>query len=389
MHIVLYTLIGDFGRVRAALLARFADQTVGVVPFQDSENTDAFGIQLRDGSTLHVRINTDPAFFQQHIPGMYGFYARVPCQDQKLHEAVLQQVRLFNCLASVAFEPSPERHSYVVGTLFGVAEDLAALVFMPDGSLYTSAGTLLLATDGRSDLTEYHPVANADWLDGTAVPAPADTARRDRSIAALVQRGIPYLPELYPAMPESDVNVRSPEEIASRLYAVFAMATYSEGRGGGETWDEAQKYPNKVNEILGGRMELSPTEAEYRAARNPPQQDVANFSFRYECCYVFMWARGLCDLGYPDRLCDVSAMAKVLWRQKNLTKFLKMTKPRTTGELLDATDLVLRYDWACVDARVKGQPAPAGLHGGVVQEWHYALNWLVSTDEWDSVFVST
>ena len=58
-------------------------------------------------------------------------------------------------------------------------------------------------------------------------------------------------------------------------------------------------------------------------------------------------------------------------------------------ELLSAADLIYRLDWACVDARVHGLPAPAGMDGGVVMERHKALNWLITGGEWDHVNVST
>ena len=33
---------------------------------------------------------------------------------------------------------------------------------------------------------------------------------------------------------------------------------------------------------------------------------------------------------------------------------------------MDAADITLRYDWACVEARVHGKEAPASLNGDVV-----------------------
>lgn len=57
-------------------------------------------------------------------------------------------------------------------------------------------------------------------------------------------------------------------------------------------------------------------------------------------------------------------------------------------QLLDAAEVILRYDWACVDARIHHRDAPAGLDAGVVQERHYALNWLVGGSDnadWDDV----
>ncbi|WP_083821056.1 DUF4272 domain-containing protein [Acetonema longum] len=59
--------------------------------------------------------------------------------------------------------------------------------------------------------------------------------------------------------------------------------------------------------------------------------------------------------------------------------------------MLDQADLIYRYDWACVDARIKKKPAPGGLNDEVVVERHRALNWLVCymDQEWDCVATNT
>lgn len=52
----------------------------------------------------------------------------------------------------------------------------------------------------------------------------------------------------------------------------------------------------------------------------------------------------------------------------------------------------MRYDWACVDARVKGEETPVSLDGGVVMERHYAFNWLIGAGdgaEWDEIQPTT
>ena len=40
-------------------------------------------------------------------------------------------------------------------------------------------------------------------------------------------------------------------------------------------------------------------------------------------------------------------------------EFMKDVQLRPIDDLLDEADLIFRYDWACVDARIKGEPAPA------------------------------
>ncbi|WP_338398753.1 DUF4272 domain-containing protein [Persicobacter psychrovividus] len=64
---------------------------------------------------------------------------------------------------------------------------------------------------------------------------------------------------------------------------------------------------------------------------------------------------------------------------------------RSKEEILDQADLILRLDWACVNARVKNEVAPGGLNSSVVYERHYALNWLIKylNQDWDNVSTDT
>lgn len=62
-------------------------------------------------------------------------------------------------------------------------------------------------------------------------------------------------------------------------------------------------------------------------------------------------------------------------RLENLWRKLEL---RDIDEILDEADLIYRYDWACVDARMKQLNAPAGLNSSVVVERHGALIGLYS-----------
>lgn len=55
-------------------------------------------------------------------------------------------------------------------------------------------------------------------------------------------------------------------------------------------------------------------------------------------------------------------------------------------------DLLYRLHWAVRDARLTGSSQPAGIEGGVIQEWHLAVNWMTrydNEDNWDRVGTDT
>ena len=59
--------------------------------------------------------------------------------------------------------------------------------------------------------------------------------------------------------------------------------------------------------------------------------------------------------------------------------------------ILDALDLHYRLHWYVRQMKLDGQEPPPGLEGGVIQERHHALNWLVRFEDrdWDDVDTPT
>ncbi len=223
--------------------------------------------------------------------------------------------------------------------------------------------------------------------------SPLDTARRQRSIEVMKARSIPYFATL-PMIRSEEAILRSPDEIGRRLLAMFAVSVCCEVVSSGETWDDTTQYLEKINDVLGGSLAaaLTPEETTFLAARPTGQRELAKFGWRYECCHVLMWALGFSELGYPSKICDVAAMGNLIWNQRRLATMLGGASPVSKDVALDAADLVLMYNWACVDARIHGRPAPGQLNGEVVVEWHHAVNWLVGAYEnagWDDVGTDT
>ena len=104
-----------------------------------------------------------------------------------------------------------------------------------------------------------------------------------------------------------------------------------------------------------------------------------------------LWALGYIEtLNYPDKVCDVPKAVGIL-RDISTKDFITKAKLRDLSEILDQADLIYRYDWAVVNARLKKQDAPADIDGGIVLERHHALNWLIGymNQEWDDVTTDT
>jgi hypothetical protein len=183
--------------------------------------------------------------------------------------------------------------------------------------------------------------------------------------------------------PEEKVAIRTKDEVVDRAIALCYLELKSE---------KADKkmlaaFDKKYNVMA----KLTPKEKEFALAENPTGQQMTDANWRAESYHTMLWALGYVDsLKYPSEMCNVGEDVKHLF-SKTENEFRDNARLRTKTEILDQADLILRLDWACVNARVKNELAPGSLDGGVVYERHYSLNWLIyfQNQDWDVVTTDT
>lgn len=214
-------------------------------------------------------------------------------------------------------------------------------------------------------------------------PSEEANERKARSIVRLKKEGVPTIDHLPVIEDSKEAKTRTADEIANRAIAICLTAVKGEGLEQATIDSLVKKY--------GADKFFSPKEAAFIKNSNPTQQERIQFSWRYECYWVLLWALGYVDsLERPETACDVAKAVGFL-RDRDAAQFLKDAKLRPMTAFLDEADLIYRYHWAVVDARVKNKGAPAKLEKGVVQERHYVLNWLIGymDQEWDDISTDT
>jgi hypothetical protein len=208
--------------------------------------------------------------------------------------------------------------------------------------------------------------------------------RKRRSEAILRREGVPFIAHLPVIEDEETATIRQLEEVAWRTMALNVVAVKGEGLEQERVLGIIEQYNLEHTFTL--------KEREFIFSGAPSDRDRIQFTWRYECYWVLLWALNYADeLGRPDRICDVPRAVSVMV-ERTAEEFIRGARLRSTSEILDATDLIYRYDWACVDAWLKGKSAPASLDAGVVIERHHALNWLVGypdNADWDDVSADT
>jgi hypothetical protein len=250
-----------------------------------------------------------------------------------------------------------------------------AILLLPDGTIRDPKWRALVPAQGG----DAEPEAD--------VPYPAEAwERKARSEAILVQKGMRVLRHLPPVVSEPEVNLRPAQEVAARAMAVLMAALRAESIGGGDPLPLAQlraSFPAHT-------VELTPEEAEFISQDSPEQKDVVKFSWRYECVFLLEWALCLVpELPFPGHICDVPLTTRTLIEVPPRV-ILKRARLRGPAEILDAVDLHYRLNWCVRETRRTGDSVP-GLDGGVVQERHHALNWLIrfGGSDWDDVDTPT
>ncbi len=207
--------------------------------------------------------------------------------------------------------------------------------------------------------------------------------RKERSAKILQQEGVLTIAHL-PVIEDSiEAKARTKEEIAHRAIAVCITAVKGEGLN--------QATIDGLVKKFGADKFFSPKEAAFIKNPKPSQQDRVQFSWRYECLWVLLWSLGYVEpLDRPAGVCDVPKAVGFL-RDRDTAQFIKDANLRPLSEILDQADLIYRYHWAVVDARLKKREAPGKLDAGVVQERHYVLNWLIGymEQEWDEISTDT
>lgn len=214
-------------------------------------------------------------------------------------------------------------------------------------------------------------------------PSVEALSRKEKSIAILKQKAVPTIGHLPVIEDSQSAKKRTKEEIAHRAIALCLVAVKGEGLD--------QPTVDKLIEQYSAQDYFTPGEKNFLKNATPTQQERAQFSWRYEGYWVMLWALGYVDtLEYPDKVCDVPKAVTFL-HDSSTEDFIAKAKLRELSEILDQADLIYRYDWAAVNARVKQQNAPAHLDAGVVMERHHALNWLIGymDQEWDDVTTDT
>lgn len=217
--------------------------------------------------------------------------------------------------------------------------------------------------------------------------------RKERSEKVLKKHRILINPYLSRIKNEDETVLKTPEEIVKRSVTAFLTAQIAIDILNNNGALESAKFFDPILDRFGLRGELTDDEKPYfdpELCVKISQQQANEMQWRLEMCAALFWACGFIKkLPYPSEIIDNTRQIAMLGVSKDFSDIMSNVKMRPLGEILDATDLIYRMNWACVEARVKNDPAIMGdLFPDVVWEQHKGFNWLIGAydaEDWDTV----
>ncbi len=311
------------------------------------------------------------AELDRHLDGFIGYV-------QSRGDGVMTSIRyhLFRHIQKVRRHISVVVPAGHLAAFHAWAAEANAILFLQNGDIHDPAGLLLQASDGSDE----DPAAR--------IPYPRQAfERKAHSDRLLAERAIHVPSSLPPVIAVTEVNLRSSQEVAARLLALFAVALRAEFL----SEEKALSADDIRLRLPLALVAATPRELAFLDDGAPEAHDLAQFGWRYEGVNLLAWAIGLIDeLPFPDDICDVGKLASLVL-DADAEQLLSAAALRPAAELIDALDLHYRLHWAVRQAHIDGKDDPDGVVSGVVLERHYALNWLTRFEnaDWDDVDTPT
>lgn len=217
--------------------------------------------------------------------------------------------------------------------------------------------------------------------------------RKERSEKVLKKHKIRINPTLSRIKNEDETVLKTPEEIVKRSVTAFLTAQIAIDILNNSGALDSANFFAPILDRFGLRGELTDDEKPYfdpELCVKISQQQANEMRWRLEMCAALFWACGFIKkLPYPSEIIDNTRQIAMLGVSKDFSDIMSNVKMRPLGEILDATDLIYRMNWACVEAHVKNDPAIMGdLFPDVVWEQHKGFNWLIGAydaEDWDTV----
>lgn len=205
--------------------------------------------------------------------------------------------------------------------------------------------------------------------------------RKMKSIEYLKERNIEFDKDLPGIPPASEITLRGSEAIATRAVCCLVTIQHAFDILNNSYVDRSRKFFSDLLNSWSLTTLLTDDEKKIFSGK-ANGNDLNKMVWKYEECWVLMWALGLVDkLEMPNKCCDAKKLINLVSTHKSFNSFYKTINMRDVSEILDETDLNLRYFWIINKCALEKKEIPQNIEPGIVIERHHAFGWIINMQE--------
>lgn len=307
----------------------------------------------------------------------------------QVKENLLIQIELVHGIYKVEFEYDEESRNERIVSLMEVADNLTALILWETGDISNSYGDIILSSQGESEVAIFNPIDEASLMIDRYHIDDKQRTRLQRSTQILRYKGI-----FAPSDLEIPDEVRyytclDKTDIAKRAVACMILAIYA-GLIQDMEWssDQAFSYVEQMIDMYSATGYFTMDEIDFLNEAQPSKELCDRYQMYYEYSNVLLWALGYFkELSFPEAACNSSLIVQTIFNYSTVDEIAKHGRLQEASDMLDALDLIQRYEWACHHAIRKQFSMPAHLDPTITVYRHHALKWLISDSEeiWNKV----
>lgn len=347
-------------------------------------------INYRERENPSYKLENIECGLTQNLAGMVNFIQSFPANNEEIKNKFLHKVMSANCEMPFMAEPNiiPEFENI----LKIISKNLDAFIFATPNNLFKKSNSqhfldkdlkLIIDTNGNMEVDDISVSVDAKYHDEPKENYTEEQlSRKSKSESLLNSNGIKVNKNLPCTANSINTALRTKEEVIDRAYALMIIAAYGEG-----VKKEQLQKPISEKQI----KDFSTKEQSVLGVEEMNDQQRAYCTWRYESLYTLLWALNIVpEIKYPSEICNVKEVVSAIL-QPSRSEFINQAKLKSKEEILNELDKTYRINWACVDARLKGEQVGGSINPSIIYERHYALNWITKyqNQEWDNVQTNT
>ena len=183
----------------------------------------------------------------------------------------------------------------------------------------------------------------------------------------------------------NESQIRTPEEVTKRVVILLGIFQAATGR----------KKEELINILKKNNLWEAVSETERNFLLKPIDEtkfEAIQFGWRSEAVFILLWTLKIVEKEeIPVDETNLDLIVDFLKDNEYYKKIdIANAQLRDSNEILHLLETIYSIHWELRDAKIHNKKPPNNYHPSIIYEWHYALNWLVRSNEnWDDITTDT